>query len=179
MASELSEEGCWMISTTRGTHLSIRQLQKSFGAKSVLGGIDLEVQPGEFVAIVGKSGCGKSTLLRLVAGLETPNGGQVLVDEVPLQGHNNAACVLFQDARLVPWKRVEENVGLGLKDGARADAGRALDHVGLLDRAGEWPAVLSGGERQRVAWARAVVREPQCLLLAEPLGALDALTRLE
>lgn len=163
----------------RGTELKILELRKSFGAIPVLQGIDLEIAPGEFVAIVGRSGCGKSTLLRLVAGLERPSDGGVLLDGQPVRGINQSARVMFQDARLLMWKRVLENVGLGLQQNWRNKARWALEQVGLASRAEDWPAVLSGGQRQRVALARALVSEPRLLLLDEPLGALDALTRIE
>jgi sulfonate transport system ATP-binding protein len=126
--------------------------------------------------VVGRSGCGKSTLLRLIAGLEAPDAGAVQFGD----GNSNVrpeTRVMFQDARLLPWKRVADNVALGLPRGT--DATPALRQVGLQDRAQEWPAVLSGGQRQRVALARALVHDPQLLLLDEPLGALDALTRIE
>jgi sulfonate transport system ATP-binding protein len=141
----------------------------------VLDAVDLRIEPGEFVAIVGRSGCGKSTLLRAIAGLELPDAGQVKIGG---GGQNPETRMLFQDARLLPWKTVLQNVALGLKEGAER-ARAALQSVGLLDRADDWPAALSGGQRQRVALARALVHEPQLLLLDEPLGALDALTRIE
>lgn len=162
-----------------GANLSVHHLSKTFGNKTVLQNIDLEVTPGEFVAIVGQSGCGKSTLLRLLAGLETPSQGQILLNGHPLQGLNPNARVMFQDSRLLPWRRVLDNVSLGLKHQARQQGQWALQQVGLSDRAHNWTTVLSGGQRQRVALARALVSQPQLLLLDEPLGALDALTRLE
>lgn len=168
-----------LIAHKSGAHLKIRQLVKRFGSLEVLKGINLEVKPGEFVAIIGRSGCGKSTFLRLVAGLEVPSAGQILLDGRPLHGLNAQARVMFQDARLLPWKRVMENVGLGLKGEWREKAEEALKQVGLAERSGEWPAVLSGGQQQRVALARALVSQPRLLLLDEPLGALDALTRIE
>lgn len=168
-----------MKSVVQGTHLRIWELTKTFGSKPVLQGVDLEVAPGEFVALVGRSGCGKSTLLRLIAGLETPSDGGVLIDGEPLRGRNKAARVMFQDARLLQWKHVLENVGLGLKKDSRQRAEWALEQVGLSERAADWPAVLSGGQRQRVALARALASQPRLLLLDEPLGALDALTRIE
>ena len=159
----------------RPAHLTLRRLSKQYAGRTVLDAIDLKIKPGEFVAVVGRSGCGKSTLLRAIAGLERPDGGQVKIGG---GGQAPDVRMMFQDARLLPWKTVLQNVALGLADGeARARA--ALDSVGLLARAGEWPAVLSGGQRQRVALARALVHEPQLLLLDEPLGALDALTRIE
>ena len=163
----------------RGADLKVLGLSKTFGTQKVLQNLDLEIAPGEFVAIVGRSGCGKSTLLRLVAGLERPTEGGVLLDGEPLRQLNPSARVMFQDARLLLWRRVLENVGLGLRHNWRPKAEWALEQVGLADRAGEWPAVLSGGQRQRVALARALVSEPRLLLLDEPLGALDALTRIE
>ena len=159
----------------RGAHLKLRKLSKHYAGGTVLDAVDLTIRPGEFVAVVGRSGCGKSTLLRAIARLERPDGG-----EVKIGGNGSAPDVrmMFQDARLLPWKTVLQNVALGLADGEQR-ARAALDSVGLLARAGDWPAVLSGGQRQRVALARALVHEPQLLLLDEPLGALDALTRIE
>lgn len=163
----------------RGIDLRIIELSKSFGAKSVLHDLDLTIRPGEFVAIVGRSGCGKSTLLRLIAGLERPTTGGILVDGEPVKQLNSAVRMMFQDARLLLWKRVLQNVGLGLRGNWQPKARVALDQVGLADRAHDWIAGLSGGQRQRVALARALVSEPRLLLLDEPLGALDALTRIE
>jgi sulfonate transport system ATP-binding protein len=159
----------------RGAHLVLRGLGKQYAGRTVLDRIDLKIKPGEFVAVVGRSGCGKSTLLRAIAGLVQPDGGQVKIGG---GGARPEVRMMFQDARLLPWKTVLDNVALGLPDG-RERARAALASVGLEARAGEWPAVLSGGERQRVALARALVHRPQLLLLDEPLGALDALTRIE
>jgi sulfonate transport system ATP-binding protein len=165
-----------------GTHLVIEGLSKSFGANPVLEGIDLEITPGEFVAIVGRSGCGKSTLLRLIAGLDSANGGSIYLDGKRSYRLNSIVRMMFQDARLLPWEKVQSNVELGLF-GAQGDTKekslQLLQEVGLRGRANEWPAVLSGGQRQRVSLARALVSEPPLLLLDEPLGALDALTRIE
>ncbi|WP_293502322.1 ATP-binding cassette domain-containing protein [Roseateles sp.] len=159
---------------TPGLALALHGVSKSFGARHVLQELDLHVAPGEFVALVGRSGCGKSTLLRLIAGLDAPSAGRVEA------GAAHERRLMFQDARLLPWKRVVDNVALGL-DGAdaRARALEALAQVGLAGRSDDWPATLSGGQRQRVALARALVHRPRLLLLDEPLGALDALTRLE
>jgi len=162
-----------------GIALKLSQVVKDYDGRTVLHGIDLDLAPGEFVAIVGRSGCGKSTLLRLVAGLEQADGGAVTLDGRPGQSGHDDVRVMFQDARLLPWKRVQDNVALGLPASRRAEAARVLGQVGLADRAGEWPARLSGGQRQRVALARALVHHPRLLLLDEPLGALDALTRIE
>nr|WP_034338060.1 ATP-binding cassette domain-containing protein [Herbaspirillum sp. B39] len=161
----------------RGVGLRLRALSKSFSGRTVLHDIDLDIEPGEFVAIVGRSGCGKSTLLRLVAQLDGASGGEVVYEH---EGSGEPEIrIMFQDARLLPWKRVQANVALGLPKQAAPQALNALRQVGLDQRAGEWPAVLSGGQRQRVALARALVHDPQLLLLDEPLGALDALTRIE
>lgn len=162
-----------------GAEIRIQNLNKSFGNHAVLRDINLEVAAGEFIAIVGRSGCGKSTLLRLLAGLETPGGGQINSDGELLTTDHAATRIMFQDARLLPWKTVLDNVALGLKRGGRHRAMWALQQVGLAGRAKDWPTVLSGGQRQRVALARALVHQPRLLLLDEPLGALDALTRIE
>ncbi|NIF51565.1 ATP-binding cassette domain-containing protein [Burkholderia sp. Ax-1724] len=157
--------------------VQLRGVGKRYGERQVLSDFDLSIERGSFVAIVGRSGCGKSTLLRLVAGLEETSSGVLekrAADEGPLD-----TCIMFQDARLLPWKTVLQNVTLGLGRGARDDARAVLAEVGLLERANDWPAQLSGGQRQRVALARALVHRPQLLLLDEPLGALDALTRIE
>jgi sulfonate transport system ATP-binding protein len=161
-----------------GVHLSIRNLDKSFGNFQVLQNVNLELNPGEFVAVVGKSGCGKSTLLRLIGGLDAPTAGEVAIDGQVLRGLNPNARIMFQDSRLLPWRKVFDNVILGLRGNARQRGEWALREVGLGDRFNDWVTVLSGGQRQRVALARALVSHPRLLLLDEPLGALDALTRL-
>ena len=164
---------------TGGVSLQFQALSKSFGERQVLKANTLSIEPGEFIAIVGRSGCGKSTLLRLVAGLETPTFGQLKVDGLEVQGLRPDTRIMFQDSRLLPWRRVLENVALGLPHAQRDKAATVLVQVGLGDRLQEWPAKLSGGQRQRVALARALVHSPNLLLLDEPLGALDALTRIE
>jgi sulfonate transport system ATP-binding protein len=157
-----------------GVALRLQGLSKRYGERQVLQALDLQIEPGEFVAIVGRSGCGKSTLLRLLAGLELPTAGGI----AGLAGSDTR--FMFQDARLLPWARVVDNVALGLEGvDARERAQAALAQVGLAERGGDWPARLSGGQRQRVALARALVHAPRLLLLDEPLGALDALTRIE
>jgi sulfonate transport system ATP-binding protein len=165
---------------SRGLSLTIRALRKSFGDNDVLRGIDLHIPAGQFVAIVGRSGCGKSTLLRLIAGLETIDAGTVSFGEAV---RPQDIRVMFQEPRLLPWARVLSNVEVGLgrdraSSGAQARADRALTEVGLDDKRGQWPAVLSGGQKQRVALARALVSDPRVLAFDEPLGALDALTRI-
>jgi sulfonate transport system ATP-binding protein len=166
-----------------GAPVVVRALSKSYGAKRVLRGLDLQVSAGQFVAIVGRSGCGKSTLLRLIAGLETPDSGRVAVGAAH-RTPRESARMMFQEPRLLPWASVLDNVAVGLGANPDRDAGRrraieALELVGLADRADEWPSVLSGGQKQRVALARALVSRPRLLALDEPLGALDALTRIE
>ena len=162
-----------------GVRLKLRGLTKRYGEREVLRQADLSIEPGEFVAIVGRSGCGKSTLLRLVAGLESATRGQLDIDGRAVNGLNPDTRIMFQDSRLLPWKRVLDNVALGLPPEQRPRAEAVLAQVGLAERANEWPARLSGGQRQRVALARALVHQPRLLLLDEPLGALDALTRIE
>ena len=164
----------------RGTDMAValQGVDKHFGERKVLSNFDFTIERGSFVSIVGRSGCGKSTLLRLIAGLEKATGGVV---------QRNAAAgasvletrIMFQDARLLPWKSVLQNVMLGLPRSSRDDARATLAEVGLSAREDDWPAQLSGGQRQRVALARALVHRPDLLLLDEPLGALDALTRIE
>jgi sulfonate transport system ATP-binding protein len=154
-------------------------LSKRFGEREVLRHTELRVESGQFIAIVGRSGCGKSTLLRLVAGLETASEGTITINDRVSTGLSENTRIMFQDARLLTWKRVLDNVALGLPKERHADALKVLDQVGLADRANDWPARLSGGQRQRVSLARALVHKPRLLLLDEPLGALDALTRIE
>lgn len=151
--------------------VKVRGLTKTFGTRRVLDDLDLDVRQGEFVGLLGRSGSGKSTLLRVLAGLDRDVDGEVVV--------NGTVSMAFQQPRLLPWRRVWRNVSLGLHgvDGRKV-AEKALAEVKLTDHADAWPLTLSGGEAQRVSLARALVREPDLLLLDEPFGALDALTRL-
>jgi sulfonate transport system ATP-binding protein len=164
----------------RGLSLTIRGLRKSFGDNEVLRGIDLHIPAGQFVAVVGRSGCGKSTLLRLIAGLEAATADTIAFGEA---ARAEDIRVMFQEPRLLPWARVLSNVEVGLggkrnSTDAQARAETALVEVGLGDKRAQWPAVLSGGQKQRVALARALVSHPRVLAFDEPLGALDALTRI-
>jgi sulfonate transport system ATP-binding protein len=167
--------------SSHGLPLTIRGLRKSFGDHDeVLRGIDLHVPAGQFVAVVGRSGCGKSTLLRLLAGLETPTAGTI---SFGAETRPEDIRVMFQEPRLLPWARVMSNVEVGLgrdraSSGGSARAEKALIEVGLGDKRTQWPAILSGGQKQRVALARALVSDPRVLAFDEPLGALDALTRI-
>jgi sulfonate transport system ATP-binding protein len=148
-----------------------------------LDGVSLEVDLGEIVAIVGGSGCGKSTLLRAISGLDRPSQGNVLLDGEPITEPHEKIGIIFQEPRLLPWLSVAENVGFGLdhlpREERRARVARALERVGLSEKAGGWPRELSGGQAQRVAIARALVPRPEVLLLDEPFSALDAFTRVD
>ena len=167
MASQLHGSVTVLSSPT----VRARGLSRSFGPDRVLSDLDLDIAPGEFVALIGRSGSGKSTLLRSLAGLDHEVTGEVSVD--------GTVSIAFQEPRLVPWKRIADNVCLGLRvPDPPASAAAALDEVGLADRAKAWPLTLSGGEAQRASLARALVREPSLLLLDEPFSALDALTRI-
>lgn len=155
----------------------VRGLGRSFAGRPVLRSLDLDVEVGEFVALLGRSGSGKSTLLRALAGLDKDVSGEVIV--------NGEVAVAFQEPRLLPWQSVLANVAMGLRrsgkdegDPPKEVALRALAEVGLAERSDAWPLTLSGGEAQRASLARALVREPQLLLLDEPFCALDALTRI-
>ena len=158
-------------SVTAPTVVQVANARRSFGGRVVLDGVDLEIRQGEFVALLGRSGSGKSTLLRGLAGLDPDIEGELAVPQ--------QRSVAFQDPRLLPWKRVLANVTLGLPRSRRAEGRTALADVGLGEQERAWPITLSGGEAQRVALARALVRQPDLLLLDEPFGALDALTRIK
>jgi sulfonate transport system ATP-binding protein len=174
MASISSESS--ILSAEAGLAVVARGVRRSFEGREVLRGLDLSIASDEFVALLGRSGTGKSTFLRILGGLDPDYQGDVLVPE--------RRAVVFQESRLIPWQRVLANVVLGLRPGAEGKAGlkasglSALGEVDLLRHANDWPLTLSGGEAQRVALARALVREPQLMLLDEPFGALDALTRI-
>ncbi|MDG4666609.1 ABC transporter ATP-binding protein [Mycobacterium sp. 236(2023)] len=154
----------------------LRNVDKWYGEHHVLTDVSIRVARGEIVALIGRSGSGKSTVLRVLAGLSTDHTGERTVAGAP--------AIAFQEPRLFPWRDVRTNVGYGLtrirlpKAQARARAEKALADVGLADRGGAWPLTLSGGQAQRVSLARALVAQPELLLLDEPFGALDALTRL-
>ncbi len=173
--------------TKRAYSVAFEHVGKAFpsGGHShhVLHDVDVTVRPGEVLAILGPSGCGKSTLLRAAAGLDTASAGRVLIDGTPVSGIDPRCAVAFQEPRLLPWRSVRENVRLGLPSGlGRAEADAVIDDllrlVGLTAHARHRPRAISGGMAQRASLARALARNPGVLLLDEPFGALDALTRL-
>jgi sulfonate transport system ATP-binding protein len=145
--------------------------------------VSLEVSPGELLVIIGGSGCGKSTLLRAAGGLDAPTRGRVQLDGVTITAPHERIGIIFQEPRLLPWLRVADNVGFGLRDRPKPERQKriavAIERLGLADKAGVWPRELSGGQAQRVAIARALVTRPSVLLLDEPFSALDAFTRSE
>ena len=168
--------------------LTVDRLGVSYGMGAgapvpVLGPLSLQVESGSFVALLGPSGCGKSTLIRVIAGLQPPTHGAVLVDDERITGPHPRVGLMFQDANLLPWRTVIDNISLPLElrglpaHERRKEAERMLERMGLADFAGSYPAALSGGMGQRVALGRALMTQPQILLLDEPFGALDALTR--
>ena len=159
------------MSITTTTSVDVRNVRRQFGDRVVLDSLSLTIGESEFVVLLGPSGCGKSTLLRLLGGLDRPDAGTVQVPK--------ARAIVFQNDRLLPWQRVLRNVTIGLYEaGADERALAVLAEVGLKDRARAWPKTLSGGEAQRVSLARALVSDPDLVLLDEPFAALDAITRL-
>jgi len=149
----------------------VTSLRRAYGNRIVIENLNLRIERGEFVVLLGESGCGKTTLLRALAGLDPIDGGRIVAPRRP--------AVVFQEHRLLPWDSLWRNVSLGLQaPDARQRAAAALSEVGLSERLDDWPRNLSGGQAQRVALARALVQEPELLLLDEPFAALDALTRI-
>lgn len=160
-------------SKSPGTAVVVRNLRRLYGKRVVIDSLNLRIERGEFVALLGESGCGKTTLLRALSGLDPIDGGSIDGPRLP--------AIVFQEPRLLPWETLSRNVALGLAPGpqSHAAAQAALAEVGLGERLEDWPRNLSGGQAQRVALARALVQEPQLLLLDEPFAALDALTRIK
>jgi len=166
-----------------GAPLRLRGLGRTFGDHVVLADIDLDVAAGELVAILGASGSGKSTLLRIVGGLDAATAGEVAIDGAPVTGIDSRVAIGFQEPRLLPWRSVADNIALGLPGGlSRAERASRIAEllrlIGLTDFAAHRPRQISGGMAQRTSLARALARRPDVLLLDEPFGALDALTRL-
>ncbi|WP_202077666.1 ATP-binding cassette domain-containing protein [Caldalkalibacillus salinus] len=165
--------------------LTFKDVSKTFGNLTVLEGINFTVHQGELCAIVGPSGCGKSTLLRMCAGIESPTSGSVLANHSPIKGPDAKRMMIFQDSALYPWLTIESNVGFGLelagvpKEERRERAKAMMAKVGLAGFETYYPHQLSGGMKQRASIARALVMDPDTLLLDEPYGALDALTRVK
>lgn len=171
----------------KNTKIAIRLVFKDYDidgeALHVLKDIDLEIREGEFVTIVGASGCGKSTLVRMIAGLEFPGGGSISIDDIPVKGTSVKNGIIFQEARLFPWQSVEKNISFGLHEDTDRETKRKktqemIDLIGLTGFEKALPKQLSGGMQQRVNIARALINDPDILLLDEPFGALDALTRI-
>ena len=149
----------------------VSNLRRAYGDRVIIRNLNLQIERGEFVALLGESGCGKTTLLRALAGLDPIQGGRIVAPRRP--------AMVFQEHRLLPWDNLSRNVSLGLHaPDANKRAAAALAEVGLGERLNDWPRNLSGGQAQRVALARALVQEPELLLLDEPFAALDALTRI-
>ena len=165
-------------------HDVARTFPTADGPRTVLRDVTLEVTPGEIIAVVGPSGCGKSTLLRLIGGLDSPTAGSITLDGVEVHAHDDSTAIAFQEPRLLPWRTIAQNVAIGLPKGVRGRAAKdrvaeLLELVGLTHAAGQRPREVSGGMAQRASLARALARSPRVLLLDEPFGALDALTRLK
>ncbi|BDT60790.1 nitrate ABC transporter ATP-binding protein [Massilia varians] len=171
------------VASRADAKIAIRSLRKDFKALQVVGGIDLEVAPGEFIAIVGPSGCGKSTLMKLLSGFERPDGGAVVIDGVPVSRPSPNAIVISQHGSVFPWLTVRENLMFGLSgrdDAAKvATADHYAEMVGLKGFEKAYPHELSGGMLKRVEIARALAVKPDILLMDEPFSALDALTALK
>ena len=177
-----------MTTQAAGVNIDIENVSHHFTLEGsdlpVLENISLQVRPGEFVALLGPSGCGKSTLLRLLAWLEQPVSGVLAEEGRAITAPHPSRVVVFQDPTLYPWRTVYDNVGLGLqirgesKQAAQSRIDAMLRRVGLQEFARAWPHQLSGGMAQRAALARALVNHPRLLILDEPLGKLDSLTRL-
>ncbi|GAB3181676.1 ABC transporter ATP-binding protein [Nesterenkonia halophila] len=183
-AAPADRRGTTAESARRSLPVDLQAVGRRFGERTVLRDVDVALHPGEVVAVLGASGCGKSTLLRAVGGLDAGHDGQVLIDGAPVKPFDERTAVGFQEPRLLPWRSIRRNVALGMPRGVSRAAGRErvdelLRLVGLAERAELRPREISGGMAQRASLARALARRPGVLLLDEPFGALDALTRLK
>ncbi len=159
--------------------IDIKDLNKNYDSLNVLNNLNITIEAGDFVAIVGRSGSGKSTLVRMISGLDSFDSGSLKVDGNEISGVNKEVRVLFQEANLIPWRNIIKNVIFGTVDKNEATAAQILEKVGLINKKYAWPGVLTEGEKQRVALARALAGKPKVLLLDEPLGTLDALTKMD
>ncbi len=177
-----------MVDILNKGKVSIEKVSKNYdtpdGELLALSDISLDIRPGEIISLVGTSGCGKSTLLRLIAGLEPPTDGALSLDDETIEGPNYSRGLVFQDATLFPWLSVKKNIAFGLKSKGiyrecKHEVDEYLSLIGMADFKNAYPHQLSGGMAQRVALARALINQPSVLLLDEPLGALDAFTRME
>jgi sulfonate transport system ATP-binding protein len=188
-ASQIHAATAPVVLAQPGNGLRLENISKRFSSTGgdtqlhVLDNVQLDIAPGEFITIVGASGCGKSTLLRLILGLDDAYEGRILLDDKPINGTGLERGIVFQDHRLFPWLTVEQNVSVGLKNAPlsalqkRETVREHIELVGLQDFTESYPHQISGGMAQRVAIARGLVNRPSVLLLDEPFGALDALTR--
>lgn len=176
-----------MVTALEGGSIAIRSVSRTFGdggqKVEALSDVNLDISPGEFVSLIGPSGCGKSTLLRLVAGLDRPTEGELALDGRPIRAPHHSRGLVFQNPNLFPWRTVWDNVATGLEARGvlgrqKEEVGKFIDLVGLSGFEKAYPHQLSGGMAQRAALARALVNRPKVLLLDEPLGALDAFTRM-
>jgi NitT/TauT family transport system ATP-binding protein len=163
-----------------GAEIVVDRVSHDFGGRPVLDGVSFRAAPHELLCVVGQSGCGKTTLLRIMAGLLDPRAGEVLVDSEPVAGPSPRTAMVFQHFGLFPWKSVRANIGYGLANRGRRDPDRVsalMRMIGLEDAADKYPRQLSGGMQQRVGLARALAVDPEVLLMDEPFGSLDAITR--
>ena len=168
-----------MSDSRKGFAIEITNVNKSFGSLEDPEEFNLSIEPGDFVAVIGHGGSGKSDLLRMIAGLDPLTGGSIKIDGKEVVGVNHQVSVMFQEPRLLPWMSVISNVMIGTADKNEAAAAQSLERAGVINQKAEWPGSLSDGQKQRVSLARALAGNPRILLLDEPLGALDAITRYE
>lgn len=168
-----------MRENKKGFQIDIIGLNKKYGSQKVLNNINITIEAGDFVAVVGRSGSGKSTLLRMISGLDSFDSGSLKVEGNEISGVDKNIRLLFQEANLIPWRNIIKNVILGTTGKNEAAAAQVLEKVGLINKKYEWPKVLAEGEKQRVSLARALAGRPKVLLLDEPFGTLDSLTKLD
>ena len=168
-----------MVESNKGYPIEIKDLNKKFGSINVLRDFNLTIEAGDFVAIVGRAGTGKSTLLRMIAGLDSLDSGSLKVNGNEISGVDKTIRTVFQKANLLPWRNIIKNVIFGTVDKNEAAAAQILEKVGLINKKYEWPKILTDGEKQRVSLARALAGNPKIVLLDDPLGTLDVLTKMD